>query len=919
MPKQIFKIDSFVGGLNTATDKQAIEDVELALSDGVETFDKGRINLIGQFEEQTYENPISGEGIKDFDCYPGTGLFQFKSDKVNGHIHYEFQHGEVEAIIPVSDTNPIAMVTVRFENPQDIIIPANAFKDCEIFVRDHPYLTGQFNEGRIFGSKILSSSQSLGTLINMEITSEDYEVSLDGSVGGNGEVNVLWTGNRVSFSAKNEEVEYFAKSSFHPFIRSGVQLYSHQKEGGKIWGPLEYGYPLGTRLNTRPKTSFYYVDGALRWSDGESANFSANDEKSNQFLGYLKTSIVHEDNINDDGETSDYRAHALEVNGWWQGDAFLSPPEIGIPLNDSNQYKVSLSAVLFASQGASVYLPAQKGEFVVAISYGIDTFGFDGTGTWSQIPSNQEEWKYNYYVSYVYLGGGESALSSLGSVYGEHENANMVIEIAVNDSDFLSDRRIVGIKLYWQKAGTASWSGASSKNYMFLCEFNLEKGFQSANDTTFDRLVRVNYLSPERRGLKSKMFEFKDPPLISSWEAETGHFRSDIITDVRFQTSVIANRRVYIGNITYDGVNYEDLILQSNTNQFDTFPFSNRLETTRLDGSEIVRLEEYADRLLQFKSDRLDIINISGELDILEESFPYKGIRGPGAVCKTDYGVAWVNEDGCYLFDGTQITNLLERQNVRLIDAKEWKDFIRFGKDGDSDSYDNSDIDVSPVIGYIPKDRRLIIANADCLTKEDTKVFYMCNLLTQSWAKSDQGQTGLQITPSIADEFNTAGRYLSNFINDKNGDLLVALSKTHQYGVGQGELVLFKDKNNQTIVDRNFSITTKAYDFGMPGVDKKIHKVYFHYKGQGSLVSIVMYSDISGDSGELHRFADSSGNVDATPLSDSLTTDNTEGFKVYNNTAKKVKRIWFQIDGLATDYNFELYDINVVFRAKSIK
>ena len=193
MPKQIFKIDSFVGGLNTATDKQAIEDVELALSDGIETFDKGRINLIGQFEEQTYENPISGEGIKDFDCYPGTGLFQFKSDKVNGHIHYEFQYGDVWDIIPVSDTNPIAMVTVRFENPQDIIIPANAFKDCEIFVRDHPYLTGQFNEGRIFGSKILSSSQSLGTYINMEITSEDYEVSLDGSVGGNGDVNVLWT------------------------------------------------------------------------------------------------------------------------------------------------------------------------------------------------------------------------------------------------------------------------------------------------------------------------------------------------------------------------------------------------------------------------------------------------------------------------------------------------------------------------------------------------------------------------------------------------------------------------------------------------------------------------------------------------------------------------------------------------------
>jgi len=266
------------------------------------------------------------------------------------------------------------------------------------------------------------------------------------------------------------------------------------------------------------------------------------------------------------------------------------------------------------------------------------------------------------------------------------------------------------------------------------------------------------------------------------------------------------------------------------------------------------------------------------------------------------------------LFDGSQIVNLLERQNVRLINAKEWKDFIKFGKVSDNaNGYDNSDIKVSPVIGYLPKDRRLIIANSDCLTNEDSTEFYMFNIISQSWAKSQPGGTGLKST------FDSLGHYLSNFVVDRNGDLIVALGKTHAYGLGQGELKVFKDKNEQTIVDKDFALATKAYDFGMPGVNKKIHKVYFHYKGEGTKITIRMYSDIDGNASELHRFADSSGSVDDTPLSDSVSTDNTAGFKIYNNTAKNVKRVWFSIIGADLDNIFELYDINVVFRPKSIK
>ena len=904
MPKQIFKIDSFVGGLNTATDKQAIEDMELSLSDGIETFDKGRVNLIGQFETQTYDNPLAGMGIQDFDCYPGTGLFQFKSDKTNGHIHYYHQFGEVTSVESAIGNTP-AQATITFEYIiEDSETPADAWKDCEFSVRSDGGVTPG-SKAKIIGSSANLNEYAGGELIaqsiNIEFSSTGYDEILDGSEGVSSLIDI---GARVLLISKNEEVEYLAKSSFTPSNlndgNSAVQLYSDQKEGGKTWGPLEFGYPLGTRLNFRPKTSFYYVDGALRWSDGEARNFSATDQKSNQFLGYIKTSIVHN---NHEHNTGDKRISLLECNGWWQGDAFLSPPVIG----DARDNVLLVYSPITWS-GSDTTFPDSIGEFMVSIQYNLDNDDYDGTGT-------LEESNYTFYVSYIYQGGGESVLSELGSINMVNDNSNMVMQIALNSRDFLGDRRILGIKLYWQKPGTTGYVSSVSRNYMLLGEFHIEKGFKAATESSYIQLFYETADSNiNKEGIISREYEFRDPPLISSWESETGHLRADVVTDVRFQTSVVANRKVYIGNITYDGSNYEDLILQSRAHEFDTFPFSNRMETTKLDGSEVVKLEEFADRLLQFKSDRLDIINISGELDILEESFPYKGVRTSGAVCKTDYGVAWVNEDGCYLFDGTQIVNLLERQNVRLIDAKEWKDFIKFGKVSDiANGYDNSEIKVSPIIGYLPKDRRLIITNSDCLTNEGSTEFYMFNIISQSWAKSQPGETGLKHA------FDSVGHYLSNFVVDRNGDLIVALGKTHAYGSGQGELKVFKDKHTQTIVDRDFELWTKAYDFGMPGVSKKIHKVYFHYKGGGSKISLQIYADIEGDASELHRFADSSGSADDTPLSDSLSSDNTEGFKIYNNTAKNVKRIWFRIRGINLDYNFELYDINVVFRPKSIK
>ena len=116
------------------------------------------------------------------------------------------------------------------------------------------------------------------------------------------------------------------------------------------------------------------------------------------------------------------------------------------------------------------------------------------------------------------------------------------------------------------------------------------------------------------------------------------------------------------------------------------------MEVVTADGDEIVVLEEFADRLLQFKKGKMQLINIAQE-PFLESSHEHKGVLIPSAVCKTDFGVAWVNRFGCYLYDGEKVTNLLEPEGFKLISNDEWESFAtRYS-----------------IIGYLPKKRQLIV------------------------------------------------------------------------------------------------------------------------------------------------------------------------------------------------------------------
>jgi len=179
----------------------------------------------------------------------------------------------------------------------------------------------------------------------------------------------------------------------------------------------------------------------------------------------------------------------------------------------------------------------------------------------------------------------------------------------------------------------------------------------------------------------------------------------------------------YVANIKqHDGntnVINGDMMIKSPVNGFDIFPNSRGIEASIRDGDAIVKLEEYADRILQFKKKKMHLINISQEVEFLEDTFNFKGVKNQYATCKTDFGIAWVNTTGCYLYDGKQVTNLLEKQGRKLISDSEWETFTQY----------------DPSIAYLPKKRQLLIC--DDVGTSGNKHIFLYDMVTGSWIRGD--------------------------------------------------------------------------------------------------------------------------------------------------------------------------------------
>lgn len=226
---------------------------------------------------------------------------------------------------------------------------------------------------------------------------------------------------------------------------------------------------------------------------------------------------------------------------------------------------------------------------------------------------------------------------------------------------------------------------------------------KNENDQEYRKLAFVDYL-------KSKMIIYPTKEEIAiRYDSTAGQYKSDYypnedtpppyITfqeeygieplaysyDCAYLVGIYTNRKVYCSQvkiyddtsdlkIDYDGLYY------SLPGMPDMFHHKNKIDIVKNDGETVTAMQEFADRLLVFKPSKTYVINISKEYEFLEEVIENNGVAAQCNTCRTEFGVAWINEKGMFLYNGQDTQELLitkkESGIERKINQEWWNTYI---------------------------------------------------------------------------------------------------------------------------------------------------------------------------------------------------------------------------------------------------
>ena len=452
----------------------------------------------------------------------------------------------------------------------------------------------------------------------------------------------------------------------------------------------------------------------------------------------------------------------------------------------------------------------------------------DESGTWNNVHDGDDGdgLYYEYGGSFLYKNNTESRITYLGKHGGTSGQigtattwVNKAMYVAAHfDQDPTTfehavNSNIYGSRLYVRINGTSEW--------FRLAEMSHTRGISSAGSESWANWstdISGVWGASGTNGFKCISTRIDAPPAITTWSIlNEDHAQEELPapgTYVKFGSAVIANGKAYVGNVEFDGIVHRDRVLKSNTYQYDRFFEDSFLDIGDNDGQNIRALEAYADRVLVFKERTTYIINVAGAEDMMEDVSYENGVESPKQVCRTPYGIAWINVNGCYLYNGENITQLQDKQ-----------------LSNDSWSYD---IDSESAIGYDSDRDALIIIHR---TGKGLNTGYGFNFSSQSWyqhvtlhstaenisnmvAGRDNklyirgGETTQRILvyttiASALGQFNGADyrspeMHLGNFANNKN---LLKISLTYKYGGDIYVFILTENGDVQTVVANLTDVT----------------------------------------------------------------------------------------------------------------
>ena len=520
----------------------------------------------------------------------------------------------------------------------------------------------------------------------------------------------------------------------------------------------------------------------------------------------------------------------------------------------------------------------------------------DGTqnGEW-------DEDTYEFHQTFIYDENQESLPVQMGdgqasiAAFTHAAAGGKALRISVY-SDLVYSARISGARIYTRKQN-------SDDDLVLLADIHIEKGMRTSLDGEYNAWT---YFTNYGYYVIGDVVGGSVRPNLDTYDTINGYspdvkFMSLGRKGELYKSSVVAGRRAFIANVKTYGFTgalekFGDRIMYSEVGRFDTFLPHNFIDVSKGDYGEYTALEIYADRLLAFKHNLVHIINIANPNPAnwyLEDTIKYYGVTFPFSVTRTEYGCAWVNEAGCFLYDGSKVRNLVEKKlgvsESANMGASAWYLLGRGSANAKA-----------PMIGYDAMSNSLIVQRDPRDGSSNTNQAYIYDFDSNGWVYN---------TTMFTDSETT-----TNFVHDWNNNLTLGINVT-----GDTSDVNFFKYLPIPAASTGQEFTTRDIDFGQPGLVKRVYSVTMTYRSSVEQQT-PLYVAYNG-SQSYSAFATGSNVV---PQGDTggagyLESDTRWDVATFTaNTIVNAQSIQFKLD-LPTSGTFEVNDITIEYRVLSDK
>ena len=443
----------------------------------------------------------------------------------------------------------------------------------------------------------------------------------------------------------------------------------------------------------------------------------------------------------------------------------------------------------------------------------------DGTSDGDWLPD-----VYEFHQTFIYDGNQESLPIKMGNgaatiVKFNHTAAGgKSLRVAVY-ADVVYNGRISGGRIYIRRAD-------SDDELTLLLDIDIVQGSRGSLSGAYSPWVyeagKGFYVIPDAVG------NCKEPNIdtyttLNGFSNQTKFISIGKMNEM-YKDAVVANRRTFIVNVSTSGYTgniekFGDRLMYSEINRFDTFLENNFIDVSKGDYGEYVAIKTFADRILAYKHNLLHVINIASPNPAnwyLEDTVRYGGVNFKYSVTNTKYGVAWVSETGCYLYDGEKITNLIDKklgvneQTSAGTSIIKWADFV------------NGSLNIKDaMIGYEAMSNSLVIMRSPANLSDDSDNAFVFDFNTGGWTHLD----------NFIDD---SGIY-TNFFHDWNNNLSIVKQEDTD------ETDIFKYLPVPLSVGTQ-ELITRDIDFGDPSTIKKVYSVTITYKTSASQANPLQHS-----------------------------------------------------------------------------